>query len=50
MYVADITSRTELNYLLGQAKDDLKHAVGASAIEQAKWDIEDIKERLAQVR
>jgi len=50
MYVADVTDMAELEYLLGQAKDDLTHAVGERAIEQAQWDVEDIEERMAQIK
>lgn len=49
MYVADVTDIKELEYLLGQAKDDLKHAVGGREIERAAWDIEDITNRIKEI-
>jgi hypothetical protein len=50
MYVADVTDIKELEYLLGQAQDELLHAVGEVAIEQAQWDIEDITNRIYEVK
>lgn len=47
MYVADVTSMKELEELLSEAKCRLMDNPGN---EQAQWDIEDIEERMAQIR
>lgn len=47
MYVADVTSMSELQYLLGEAECWL---MDDPSSEQARWDIEDIKERIEEVR
>lgn len=47
MYVADVTSISELQYLLAEAEDFLLRDPGS---EQARWDIQDITERIEEVR
>lgn len=47
MYVADVTSIKELEFLLAEAEDFL---LADPYSEQARWDIEDITERIEQVR
>jgi len=47
MYVADVTSMSELEFLLSEAKCLL--ADNPAAREQAEWDIEDIEARMAEL-
>lgn len=47
MYVADVTSMKELEYLLTEAQDELLHNPNC---EQAAWDIEDIEARMEELR
>lgn len=50
MFVADVTDMAELESLMDEACADLDRARGERDIEQAKWDIEDIEERMAQLK
>jgi hypothetical protein len=47
MYFADVTSMKELEFLLSEAECWLMDSPDS---EQARWDVEDIKERMEQVR
>ncbi|UJD21175.1 hypothetical protein SEA_SORORFAGO_78 [Mycobacterium phage SororFago] len=47
MYVEDVDDLEELEYLLSEAQDRLDANPGN---EQAQWDIEDIEERINEVK
>ena len=47
MYVADVTDMKELEYLLAEAEDWLLREPDS---EQAAWDIEDIEDRIAELK
>lgn len=50
MYVADVTDMAELRELLSEAEQRLANACGEPAYEQAAWDIEDITNRMEEIK
>lgn len=50
MYVADVTDMAELKELLAEAEDRLAQSCSEAAYEQAAWDIEDITNRMEEIK